>query len=199
MAAPAALRNLRIILWGMVMAIGIGATWLFMPAALPQAAELGRGSYRLATTKGADFTEASLKGQPSLGFFGFTHCPDVCPMTLSAIAGWQDELGPSAEGMKVWFVTVDPARDTPEVLAEYLAWLPGAIGVTGSEEELDKARKAFGIMTDKVPLEGDNYAMDHSARVLLFDHEGRFRDHIGYLDPPEQVIVRLQDLLGLPG
>lgn len=202
MAASPFLRNLRIALWGAVLASGLGATWLLMPGPPPQvqpADTLGQGDYRLVTTDGQPFTEASLKGQPSLVFFGFTHCPDVCPTTMAEIMGWKEDLGPPGEGLKVWFITVDPERDTPAVLGDYVSWLPGATGVTGNPEETAKALKAFRIFARKVPLEGGGYAMDHSAQVMLFDREGRYDQVFGYQTEPALAVARLREFLDRQG
>ncbi|WEF24845.1 SCO family protein [Paracoccus sp. S3-43] len=198
------LRILRIALWGLVLLTGLAATRLFLPAPPdPQetlaAVDLGQGDYRLETTEGQPFTEASLKGQPSLVFFGFTHCPDVCPTTMGEIMGWKDDLGPLADGLKVWFVTVDPERDTPEVLRDYVSWLPGATGVTGSVEETAKALMAFRISARKVPLKDGGYSMDHSASVMLFDREGRYSQFFSYRDEPERVTTQLRRLLESQG
>lgn len=99
---------------------------------------IGRGDYVLTATDGTTFTEDTLQGSPSAVFFGFTHCPEVCPTTLGDIATWQEQLG-TKEPLRVYFVTVDPERDTMEMLGGYVGWVPGVIGVTGSREEIDKA------------------------------------------------------------
>lgn len=202
MAANLFLRKFRIALWAAVVAIGLGATWFLMPGSPPEAQltdTLGQGDYLLVTTDGQPFTEASLRGQPSLVFFGFTHCPDVCPTTMGEIMGWKEDLGPLAAPLKVWFVTVDPERDTPEVLTDYVSWLPGATGVTGSPEELGKALKAFRISARKVTLEGGGYSMDHSAYVMLFDANGRYNQIFRYQEEPEQVVAKLRRVLELQG
>lgn len=176
-----------------------GAGWFLLGEKGQQALvpdDFGRGDYRLVMTDGRPFTEASLLGLPSLVFFGFTHCPDVCPTTLGDIALWQEELGEEAKDLRVFMVSVDPARDTPELLAEYVGWLEGGIGVTGSEEESLKAQKAFRVFSRKVPLEGGDYTMDHSPSVLVFDAEGRFVTNISYQSPPETALARIRQALG---
>ncbi|MBL4916374.1 SCO family protein [Szabonella alba] len=201
MAQKPSLRRLRFVLWGLVLIAGLGATWLFMPGRTPPQPEaqltdtLGQGEYRLVTTEGQPFTESSLTGQPSLVFFGFTHCPDVCPTTLGEILGWKDTLGPLAGDLKVWLVTVDPERDTPEVLRDYVSWLPGATGVTGEAAELEKALQSFRIFARRVPLEGGSYTMDHSAYVMLFDDQGRYNQIFTYQEDPEQVTAKLRRFL----
>ena len=141
------------------------------------------------------FTQATLEAGPSAVFFGFTHCPDVCPTTLGDILTWQEEF-PAAADMGIYFVTVDPARDTTEILGEYVGWVDGVQGVTGSQEEVDKALEAFRIYAAKVPLDDGDYTMDHSASVLLFDGEGRYTDRISYQEALPSAIEKLKTALG---
>ncbi|MFV0244529.1 MAG: SCO family protein [Qingshengfaniella sp.] len=197
------LRRLRLLLWGLVLIIGGGASWFFLlgPGSgvgrpLEGTVDLGRGDYRLLTTEGDSFTQDSLIGQPTLVFFGFTHCPDVCPTTLGDIALWKEGLGPSGAALRVVFITVDPARDTPETLHDYISWLPGAVGVTGPDEEIAQAIAAFRIYARQVPLQGGGYSMDHSAYVMLFDRKGAFDQVFSYQEDPERVIAKLRRALG---
>ena len=110
---------------------------------------LGQGDYRLQATDGTTFTQASLTGGPTAVFFGFTHCPDVCPTTLGDISAWQEDIGGS-DALDVYFVTVDPDRDTVGILTEYVGWVPGVAGVSGEQKEVDKALETFGIFAQKV-------------------------------------------------
>ncbi len=196
------LRRVRYVLWGLVI-LALGAIgWLkFGAPALEDMADagtaaLGQGEYRLAATDGGEFTAETLKGQPSAVFFGFTHCPDVCPTTLGDIAGWQEELGDAAKDLRVFFVTVDPERDSVETLREYVSWVPGVIGVSGSPEEIAKAVKAFRIYARKSPLAGGGYNMDHSSMLLLFDHNGEYAGLIGYQEEDARALASLRKLLG---
>jgi protein SCO1 len=161
------------------------------------AADFGEGDYHLTTTEGAPFTQATLSGTASVVFFGFTHCPDVCPTTLGEISVWQEELGADADKLRVFFVTVDPERDTAELLQDYVGWLPNTQGVVGSRAEIDKAIAAFRIYARKVPLSDGSYTMDHSAYVLLFDAKGRFFEPIGYQEDPVRAMAKLRRLLAL--
>ncbi len=156
---------------------------------------LGQGSYALTATDGSAFTEATLKGAPSAVFFGFTHCPDVCPTTLGDIATWQEALGKDGEQLRVFFVTVDPERDTTDALRDYVSWVPGVTGVSGSRAEIDKAIAAFHIYAQKVPLDGGGYTMDHSAFVLLFDRTGHVFEPIGYQEGDERALGKIRRLL----
>ncbi|MEQ9041941.1 MAG: SCO family protein, partial [Silicimonas sp.] len=96
---------------------------------------LGRGEYELVTTDGGRFTNETLEGEPSAVFFGFAHCPEVCPTTLGDIGIWQDMLAEEGQKpLRAYFITVDPERDTPEMLGDYVSWVPGVTGVSGSRE-----------------------------------------------------------------
>ena len=160
------------------------------------AGQLGYGDYTLQTTTGGTFTRESLRGGPTAVFFGFTHCPEVCPTTLGDVAGWQDELVADGEELRVFFVTVDPERDTTEVLGDYVGWVPGTVGVTGTPEEVRKAEKAFRVYSAKIPLEGGDYTMDHSASVLLFDEDGRFFEPVGYGEGFDRAVAKIRRMIG---
>lgn len=187
-------KKLRLLLWGLV-AINLAAlAWVGIISPRMNASvieTLGRGEYTLQTTNGDTFTEATLGEGPTAVFFGFTHCPDVCPLTLGDILTWQEEF-PAAKDMNVFFVSVDPSRDTPEILSEYVGWVEGVQGVTGTQEEVDKAIQAFRIYAAKVPLDDGDYTMDHSASVLLFDKRGRYTDRIRYQEELESAIAKLK-------
>lgn len=115
------------------------------------------------------------QGRPVMVFFGFTWCPDVCPTTLMDISGWLDQLGPEAGPLVVALITVDPARDTPEVLADYLKnFDPRIVGLTGSADDIARAALAFRVTYEKVPRDDGDYTMNHTAGVFLFNRSGRF-------------------------
>ena len=105
--------------------------------------------------------------------------------------GWREALGPRAEDLRIFMVSVDPERDRPEVLAAYLGWLPGAVGVTGEPAQSLKAQQAFRVFARKVPLDGGDYTMDHSSSVLVFNAEGALVTHIPYQSPPETALARI--------
>ncbi len=156
---------------------------------------LGRGDYTLQTTDGQRFTAATLRGKPSAVFFGYTHCPDVCPTTLGDIAVWQQDLGPQAADLRIFFVTVDPDRDTGPMLRDYLSWTEGVTGVTGPRAQIDRAIAAFNIFARKVDGPEGDYTMDHTASIRLFDGQGRFVGNIGYQEPPDTVLPKLKSLI----
>ena len=184
-------------LWALVAVVAAPVLWIevIRPQVVPAATStIGRGDYALTTTDGGTFTEASLKG-PTAVFFGFTHCPEVCPTTLGDIAGWQQALEEEGRApLDVYFVTVDPERDTPEVLGEYVSWAPGVVGVTGTPDEMEKAQRAFRVFAQRVPLDGGGYTMDHSAFVLLFDEDGTLFEPIGYGEGFERAMEKLRRL-----
>jgi protein SCO1 len=121
-------------------------------------------------------TLADFKGKVVTLFFGFTHCPDVCPTTLVEMASVMKELGPDAERLQVLFVTVDPERDTAEMLGRYVpAFHPSFLGLTGSVDEIARAAKEFKIFFQKQKLPSGGYTMDHSAGTYILDDEGRLR------------------------
>lgn len=133
------------------------------------------GPFRLIDHNGSPVTDQDMKGRPFLVFFGFTHCPDVCPTTLFEVSEVLRALGKDGDGMRALFVTVDPERDTPDKLKDYLSSFdPRLIGVTGDEAAIKAMEKAYRVYAKKVPLEGGNYTMDHTAIVYLMDKDGRF-------------------------
>jgi protein SCO1/2 len=154
------------------------------------------GPFELTSHKGSTVSNATLAGRPYLVFFGFTHCPDICPTTLLELTDLMAELGPSADRLTPLFVTVDPERDTQELLAAYMTGFDSRIvALRGSREETDAAVKAFAAYSRKVPLEGGGYTMDHTAGVILMDAEGRFSGTLDMHEPREAVIAKLRRLV----
>ncbi len=174
------------------------ATWPHAVSAAQASTDLAIGGpFALTTQKGTRLSDADLRGKPYALFFGFTHCPEVCPTTLFELAGAVAEIGPAADGLNVVFVTVDPERDTPEYLASYLGTFDQRfIGLRGTPDEIATVARAFKATYRKVPLEGDDYTMDHTAIVYLMDAEGRYVDRIEYLAPHEVQVEKLKRLLG---
>ncbi|PZX19899.1 protein SCO1/2 [Palleronia aestuarii] len=198
MRGASPLRLVAIGLWVLVLLALVAIVWfrVIAPRFTEQVSDtLGQGKYELVTTEGAPFTADTLAEGPAAVFFGFTHCPDVCPTTLGDIATWKEALGAEGDDLNVYFVTVDPERDTADVLGDYVSWSPGVIGVTGSPEEIEAATRAFRIYAQKVPLDDGGYTMDHSALVLLFDEDGHFFEPIGYQEGDERALAKLRRLL----
>jgi protein SCO1 len=132
------------------------------------------GPFRLIDANGQTVRDADLKGRPFLVFFGFTHCPDVCPTTLFEVSEILRSLGPDADRTRALFITVDPERDTPAVMKDYLSSFdPHLSGLTGDAAAVAAVAKAYRVYYKKVPLD-DGYTMDHTAIVYLMDKDGRF-------------------------
>ncbi|MBV8848911.1 MAG: SCO family protein [Methylobacteriaceae bacterium] len=156
-----------------LVALGIAAFATLRDADAPAVSSIG-GPFTLAGSNGQTITQKDFAGEPTLVFFGYTHCPDVCPATLFEMSEVLRALGPDKKAAAL-FVTVDPERDTPDVLNEYLSSFdPRIIGVTGSREQLDPVLKEFRVYSRKVAGEGDDYTMDHTALVYLMDKQWRF-------------------------
>jgi protein SCO1/2 len=140
----------------------------------PGASAIG-GPFTLVDQDGKTITNADLKGKPFLVFFGYTHCPDVCPTTLFEVSELLRALGPDADKTQALFITVDPERDTPEVLKNYLSSFdPHLRGVTGDLAQIASAEKAYRVYAKKVPGDAGEYSMDHTALVYLMDKQGHF-------------------------
>ena len=163
--------------------------------AMAPGAPLG-GAFRLVDQDGQPVTEEIFRDRPSAVFFGFTHCPDVCPTTLMEAAGWIEALGPDAEKLRFVFVTVDPERDTAAVLKEYVsAFSDRIIGVTGDPEAVRAMVKDYKVYSRKVPLEGGDYSMDHTASVLLLDETGALVGSIATGEGEEAAMAKLRRLV----
>jgi protein SCO1/2 len=133
------------------------------------------GPFALSDASGARVTDASLKGRPSLVFFGFTHCPDVCPTTLFEMSELMRAMGPDADKVNAYFISVDPERDTPAAMKDYLSSFdPRLKGLTGTPDEIAKVVAGYRVYARKVPLKDGDYTMDHTALVYLMDRNGRF-------------------------
>ena len=139
-----------------------------------QVAAIG-GPFKLTDQDGHAVTDQELKGRPFLVFFGFTTCPDVCPTTLFEVSEILRALGPDADRTRALFITVDPERDTPAVMKEYLSSFdPHLSGLTGDPAAIAAVAKAYRVYFKKVPLDQGGYTMDHTAIVYLMDKTGRF-------------------------
>jgi protein SCO1/2 len=166
-----------------------GAPMIAAPAAIG-------GSFRLTDQNGKTITDQDLKGRPFLVFFGFTHCPEVCPTALFDISEVLERLGPDAAKVNALFVTVDPERDTPEKLKEYLSsFNPRLIGVGGDAEALAAVAKAYRVYYKKVPLKDGDYTMDHTAIVYLMDKNGQFVAPFSLKRRPEDAAADLRRYL----
>ena len=140
----------------------------------PAVAAVG-GPFQLEDQFGRTVTDADMKGRPFLVFFGFTHCPDICPTTLFEVSELMKALGPDADRTGALFITVDPERDTETALKDYLSnFDPHLRGLTGDRAAINAAIRAYRVYAKKVPLENGDYTMDHTAVVYLMDKDGHF-------------------------
>lgn len=151
------------------------------------------GPFRLLDQDGRTVTDQDIKGHPTLIFFGFTHCPDICPTTLFEVSELLRTLGPDADRVRALFITVDPERDTPEKLKDYLASFdPHLRGLTGDPESVAAVLKAYRVYAKKVPLDAGGYTMDHTALVYLMDKNGRFVAPFNLKRKPEEAAADLR-------
>jgi protein SCO1/2 len=154
--------------------------------------------FTLIDTEGRPYQLSQRQGKVTLLFWGYTSCPDVCPVTLSEAKQMIQGLGDEAEQVEFLFITVDPERDTPEVLGKYAAaFHPDIIGLTGTPDELAAVQEAYGIYSAKVPLENSatGYSMDHTARTFLVDGDGRLRLSYAYGTPADDIVADVRYLL----
>lgn len=145
---------------------------------------------------GAEVRWRDLNGKPRLVFFGFTRCPEICPTTVAELSAAIDTLGSAAADLEVEFISVDPARDTPDVLAAYFASFgPRFHGYTGERAEIDRLVRAFRVFYEYVPTSGDDYTVNHTAITYLVNARGEVVDIIGYGNPPDRTVAQLRAFL----
>lgn len=189
------MKYIRLIAWSAVFVLSAVLMWTFLNKQEPELTKFG-ANFNLVKTDGTPVSGSDLNGRPHLVFFGFTNCPEICPTTLFEATNWMDTLGPQADKLDIYFITVDPERDTPEFLAEYLAPFDNRIiGLSGSVEEIDKAAKSFHIYYRKVKLDDGDYTVDHTASVFLIKADGSFMGTIAYQENEDTVIEKLKRLL----
>lgn len=201
-----ALRFLRLGAWagvavGLFVASSLALGWWrsdgpSRPAALTPIGGIG-GPFTLVDQHGKTVTERDFLGKPFLVFFGFTHCPDVCPTTLHDMTQYLQALGSAADKLNVLFITVDPDRDTPYQLKLYLSSFdPRITALSGTPEQVDAAAKAYKAYYRKVPTEDSGYTMDHVANVYMMDGKGRFVGTIAYQEAEAIALAKLKQLIG---
>ena len=133
------------------------------------------GPFKLIDENGKPITDQDMKGRPFLVFFGYRHCPDICPTTLFEMSEVMRALGNDADRIGALFITVDPERDTPAGMKDYLSSFdPHLRGATGDRKAIDAVEKAYRVYAKKVPTDNGDYSMDHTALVYLMDKQGRF-------------------------
>ncbi len=201
------MRTLRLILWfAVATAAALLAAVYFTSRETPVseteqartaeeiAREIVTGEFSLVDGSGRPLTDVDFRGSWLLIFFGYTHCPDVCPTTLGTVALIMDDLGADGDALQPLFITVDPARDTPDIVGAYAAaFHPRIIGLTGSEEQVAAAAKSHRAYYARVPLpEAGDYAMDHSAHLYLMDPDGLYATAFSQRDTVESIVQSIR-------
>lgn len=153
------------------------------------------GAFSMTTHDGRRLTDKDLRGKPFAVFFGFTQCPDVCPTTMLEVANLMEKLGPDADRMRFLFVTVDPDRDTADLLKDYLSSFDKRIiGLLGTAEETANIVRAYRVYYAKVPTK-ESYTINHTATMYLMDAEGRFAKTIAFGEEERTRLKKLRDLI----
>ena len=166
------------------------------PATAIVAAELG-APFELVDQNGETITEAAFEGRPSLLFFGFTRCPEVCPTTVYDMETWLTDLDVGMDEIGAYFVSVDPERDTPEFLRDYLEPQSDRIlGITGEPKEVWDMARSWRVYWQKRPVGGGDYTLDHYASIFVLDRNGHVRDLIAYGEEAESAKRKIRDALG---
>ena len=175
-------------------AAGIGASYVLHNKQVTETLSVG-GPFKLIGTDGQEVTEAAVKGKYSLFFFGFTFCPDACPTALNTFSLVLSKLGPDADKIQPVFVSIDPARDTPQVLKDYLASFdPRIMGLTGTPEEVAETAKAFRVYFAKQG-EGEFYLMDHSTAIIVMNPDYEYAGVLAGNMQPDEMVTRLKEII----
>ena len=154
------------------------------------------GAFQLTDQTGQTVTEKSMLGRPTLVFFGFTHCPDVCPTTLFEMSEVLRAMGKDADGVNAYYISVDPERDTQSAMKDYLSSFdPRLKGLTGSPAEIAKVLSEYRVYAKKVPLKDGDYTMDHTALIYLMDRDGKFVSPFNINRKPEEAATDLKRYL----
>lgn len=158
------------------------------------------GPFKLASANGGIVDSEELRGHPYGVFFGFTHCPEVCPTTLYEMSETLKQMGDEAKDFRLFFITVDPERDTAALLKDYVGnFDPRMEGLVPTPEELKAVAKSFRAYYDKQPTSDGSYTMSHTAMIYLMDRDGQFVTVIPYGDTPEGRLDKMRKLLGQAG
>jgi len=187
---------MRSILVGILVLMAAGIGWLtFDWYRGHYGGEAFGAPFTLADQTGQPITEAAFRGHPSALFFGFTHCPEVCPTTLFELSGWLKAMGDEGKDIHAYFVSIDPERDTPQVMGTYVGNFSDRItAITGEPDKVYAMAKSFGIYWKKVPTDDGDYTMDHTASVLLLNGKGEFAGTIAYGENADTAIAKLKRL-----
>jgi protein SCO1/2 len=179
------------------LAIGLALTlWLLGGPRVVTAASAIGGPFQLVDQSGQTVSDKNLQGKPTIIFFGFTHCPDVCPTALFEMSEILRVMGGDAKRLNAFFVSVDPERDTPELMKSYLSSFdPNLKGLTGSPEAVAQIVSAYRVYAKKVPLKDGDYTMDHTALIYLMDRDGKFVAPFNIKRRPEEAAADLKRYL----
>jgi protein SCO1 len=177
-----------------VAVVGFAAFMLTSPSGRPRGALIG-GAFALEDGAGKTVSDQTLKGRPFLVYFGYTHCPDVCPTELARISDILGKMG--NKSIPALFVTVDPERDTPKVMQDYVSsFNPAVIGLSGSSEAVEATEKTFRVFARKGQPQADgDYSMDHSSIVYLMDKRGAFVEAFNVEQSPDEAAKELEKYL----
>lgn len=193
------MKTLRLAIWGVVAVFAALLAFLLWQAQSGQrigVLDIG-APFALASSKGGVVTSESLKGKPYAMFFGFTHCPVICPTSLADMNAALTELGDEGKDLRIFFVTVDPERDTVDFLSTYVGnFDPRIEGLIPKLEELPALAKAFRVFYEKVPTSDGSYTMNHTATTFLFDRAGTFAGTIAYEEDPKLRLAKLRRIVG---
>lgn len=198
------MKTFRIVLWIAVVALAGVLGWLTFEVTgkTQQVADAPFGvPFELVAQDGKPITEKAFQEKPTALFFGFTHCPEVCPTTLFELNGWLEQVDPDGTRLNAYFVSVDPERDTPELLQQYISNVSKRItGISGDPQKVADMVKGYKVFARKVPVDekdpNGEYTMDHTASVFLLDHGGRFSKTIAYGEDADSAVKKLQSLIG---
>lgn len=197
------MKSLRIALWIAVFALAGVLVWLTLEVTR-QKQDLAEGPFgvpfQLVAQDGNSITEQAFREKPTALFFGFTHCPEVCPTTLFELNGWMHKVDPDGTKLNGYLVSVDPERDTPELLGLYISNVTDRIkGISGPPADVLAMIKGYKVYAKKVPVDAadpnGDYTMDHTASVFLLDKDGRFAGTIAYGENPEAAEKKLANLI----
>ncbi len=200
------IKILRLTIWGLVAALIFGTALVLVHGerlfgrspqltTLNQLRQLG-GPFASTTQDGQPYTQANLANKPTLMFFGFTHCPDVCPTALFEITQHLKSIGPLADKLNVVFVTVDPERDTPAQMKLYLgSFDPRIVGLSGTPAQTEAMTKAFAVFAERVPGKDGGYTINHTASIYMLGADGVFRGMISPDESGEMALAKIKRLI----
>jgi protein SCO1/2 len=197
------MKTVRIVLFILAAIMAGLFFWLWQTAKQQETAlsnEPFGAAFTLTRQDGQPITEQAFRGKPTALFFGFTHCPEICPTTVYELSGWLTTVDPDKSKMQAYFVSIDPERDTPEILGTYLSNVTDRItGISGDPAKVEAMARSFKVFFKKVPTDpakpNEDYTMDHTASVFLLDRQGRFAGTIAYGENPDVAVQKLKNLI----